>query len=96
MNILLGAYACKPNAGTEPGYGWNWAVHLARRGEKVTVLTASDVRDEIEAYRRDHPNPNLDFAYVTVPTKRFKRGSTAASTCPHNYGASGYLRCSDL
>jgi glycosyltransferase involved in cell wall biosynthesis len=29
-------------------------------------------RDRIEAYQRDHPNPNVRLVYVTVPTKLFK------------------------
>ena len=41
MRILLSAYACEPNRGSEPGNGWNWAVHLARDGHEVYVLTTS-------------------------------------------------------
>ena len=25
MKILLSAYACEPNTGSEPNVGWNWA-----------------------------------------------------------------------
>ena len=75
MNVLLSAYACMPNSGSEPGNGWNWAKHLAERGINVTVLTRGEGRDEIEAYRRDHPNANVTFGYVTVPTKLFKPGT---------------------
>ena len=75
MNILLGAYACLPNAGTEPGNGWNWATHLAGRGMTVTVLTRMDNRDRIEAFERDHPNASLQFVYVDVPTNYFKSRS---------------------
>jgi len=72
MNVLLSAYACMPNSGSEPGYGWNWARHLSERGIDVTVLTNGVGRDRIEAYQRDHPKTNVAFAYVTVPTKLFK------------------------
>jgi glycosyltransferase involved in cell wall biosynthesis len=75
MNVLLSAYACMPNSGSEPGNGWNWAKHLAERGINVTVLTRGEGREEIEAYRRDHPNRNVSFGYVTVPTKLFKPGT---------------------
>jgi glycosyltransferase involved in cell wall biosynthesis len=75
MNVLLAAYACIPNAGTEPGHGWNWALHLSERGMKVTVLTRTEARSAIEAHLRDHPNPNLDFAYVQLPTTRLKAGT---------------------
>lgn len=72
MNVLLSAYACKPDSGSEPGYGWNWAMHLADRGINVTVLTDDVGRDQIEEYQRDHPKTNVAFAYVTVPTTLFK------------------------
>jgi glycosyltransferase involved in cell wall biosynthesis len=75
MNVLLSAYACKPNWGSEPGTGWNWAVHLAEQGIDVTVLADDWNRDGIEAYLRDHPKVNITFAYVTVPTALFKHGS---------------------
>jgi glycosyltransferase involved in cell wall biosynthesis len=75
VRVLLSAYACLPNAGTEPGNGWNWAVHLAERGIDVHVLTVVEGRDKIEAYRRDHPNPRIQFSYVDIPTKRFKECS---------------------
>ena len=74
MNILLAAYACIPNAGTEPGHGWNWAIHLAERGLSVTVLTRTEAREAIDAYLREHPTPNLHFAYVTLPTRRSRPG----------------------
>lgn len=75
MNVLLSAYACMPNSGSEPGYGWNWAMHLAERGINVTVLTRGECRARIEAYQGDHPKANVTFAYVTVPTKLFKPGT---------------------
>jgi glycosyltransferase involved in cell wall biosynthesis len=75
MNVLLSAYACMPNAGSEPGYGWNWATHLAERELNVTVLTRVEGREEIQAYLRSHPRTNVTFEYVTVPTGLFKPGT---------------------
>jgi len=72
MNVLLSAYACQPGWGSEPGKAWNFAMHLAERGINVTVLTDNGGRNRIEAYQRDHPNANVTFAYVAVPTKLFK------------------------
>ena len=67
MNILLSAYACRPNAGTEPGIGWNWAVHLAETGVTVHVLTAGRNRKAIEAYQSEHPSSVLHFHFIDVP-----------------------------
>jgi glycosyltransferase involved in cell wall biosynthesis len=67
LHVLLSAYACLPNAGTEPGNGWNWAIHLAERGIQVHVLTVTDSREEIESYRASHPNSRVSFSYVALP-----------------------------
>jgi glycosyltransferase involved in cell wall biosynthesis len=75
MKILLSAYACRPNSGTEPGNGWNWAIHLAARGLDVHVLTAERYREAIESHLRSNPNPiaGLTFHYVRVPFHWTKR-----------------------
>jgi glycosyltransferase involved in cell wall biosynthesis len=67
ITILLSAYACRPNAGTEPGIGWNWAVHLAGAGAIVHVLTAGRNRKDIEAYQLEHPSSELHFHFIDVP-----------------------------
>lgn len=67
MRILLSAYACRPNAGSEPGFGWNWATHLAARGMDVHVLVAQRNRSPIEEGLRTNSIPNLHFTYVAVP-----------------------------
>jgi glycosyltransferase involved in cell wall biosynthesis len=67
VRILLSAYACRPNAGSEPGCGWSWATHLAARGIEVHALVASRNREPIEAGLKANPTPNLYFTYVSVP-----------------------------
>ena len=67
LKVLLSAYACMPNTGTEPGNGWNWAVHLAERGMRVHVLTVIEGKEGIEAYRAEHPDSRISFSYVKLP-----------------------------
>lgn len=78
MKVLLGAYACEPNKGSEPGIGWNWAVEIARLGHEVHVLTRANNRPAINAAlaSRDWPE-NLHFHYYDLkPWQRFwKRGT---------------------
>jgi glycosyltransferase involved in cell wall biosynthesis len=69
MRILLSAYACRPNAGSEPGVGWSWATHLAARGIEVHVLVAQRNQEPIETGLRAKPISNLHFTYVSVPYK---------------------------
>jgi glycosyltransferase involved in cell wall biosynthesis len=73
MRILLSAYACRPNAGSEPGVGWNWATHLADRGIEVHVLVAKRNQEAIEAGLRNNPIANLHFVYVSVPYEWAKK-----------------------
>jgi glycosyltransferase involved in cell wall biosynthesis len=63
MRILLSAYACEPNRGSEPGVGWNMAQTIARR-HQVHVLTSATHKPGIEAEMAQHPNPNLTFSYL--------------------------------
>ena len=67
MKVLLSAYACLPDTGTEPGFGWNWAVHLAQRGVQVWCFTAQHNREAIEEQLREQPVEGLTMVYVAVP-----------------------------
>ncbi len=76
MKILLSAYACEPDKGSEPGVGWNWAIELARLGHEVTVLTRSNNRETIiPALQRLGPL-SLTFVYFDLPhwMRWWKRG----------------------
>lgn len=69
MVILLSAFACLPNYGTESGNGWNWAAHLVKAGHTVHVLTRAVNQERIETYLADHPIENLAFTYVSAPPR---------------------------
>jgi glycosyltransferase involved in cell wall biosynthesis len=81
MRILLSAYACRPNAGSEPACGWNWATHLAARGIEVHVLVAGRNREAIEAGLRSNPIANLHFTYVHVPYGWTKKNEAFHYVC---------------
>src|SRR4051812_41404394 len=68
MKILLSAYACEPNKGSEPGVGWNWALALSERGYNVHVLTRSNNREAIERVRM-RPDSRLTFYYYDLPQR---------------------------
>lgn len=48
LSILINAYACSPNMGSEPGMAWNWCINLARHCE-LYIITEGEFRDKIEA-----------------------------------------------
>ena len=69
MKILLSAFACEPNRGSEPGVGWDWAVFLAQAGHQVVVLTRSESRLAIEREMARAAFPRLFFQYFDVPER---------------------------
>jgi glycosyltransferase involved in cell wall biosynthesis len=66
MKILLSAYACEPDKGSEPAVGWNWAQALVRRGHEVHVITRSNNRGAIKAVVSAR-HPRLRFSYFDLP-----------------------------
>lgn len=68
MNILLIAYACEPNKGSEPGVGWNWALHLSKY-VKVTVVTRANNKESITSIPHvlKQSSHNLSFIYYDLP-----------------------------
>jgi len=69
MRVLISAYACEPDAGSEMAKGWNFAYALALQGHDVTVLTCgSHHRHAIERFCIDHQLPGeLSFIWHDVP-----------------------------
>jgi glycosyltransferase involved in cell wall biosynthesis len=49
MKLLLSAYACAPNRGSDYAVGWNWAMEAHALGHEVWVLASSVHRSDIEA-----------------------------------------------
>lgn len=67
MKLLLSAYACEPNRGTELGNGWNWALNTARLGHDVWCLTTVEGRESIEREVERLALPNLHIVFVELP-----------------------------
>jgi glycosyltransferase involved in cell wall biosynthesis len=64
LKVLISAYACEPNKGSEPEVGWQWALQMARFHD-VTVLTRENNRSNIESALKDlagtQPPPKFVF-----------------------------------
>lgn len=63
LKVLVSAYACEPNRGTEPGVGWNTVVALAQY-HQIWVFTSNVHRLAIEAELAVRPVENLQFIYL--------------------------------
>ena len=65
IKVLVTAFACNPNQGSEPGIGWGWVVSLAKVCQ-LTVLTTSCNRQGIEEAQKDGYCKNAEFLYLDV------------------------------
>lgn len=68
MRVLLSAFACEPEKGSEPEVGWQWALQMARFHD-VTVLTQSKNQPEIERVLKslNDSQPEPRFVYFDMP-----------------------------
>lgn len=69
LSILINAYACSPEMGSEPGMAWNWCVNLAQHCE-LHIITEGEFRDKIETVLPTLPQgKNMHFYYNPVSEK---------------------------
>ena len=68
MKLLLSAYACDPEQGSEPRIGWYFARSIARLGHEVWVVTHPRSEAAVTRALRDEPIPNLHIHFVPEPT----------------------------
>lgn len=69
LSILINAYACSPNMGSEPGMAWNWCVHLAQYCE-LHIITEGEFKDKIEAELPSlSQGKNMHFYYNPISDK---------------------------
>jgi glycosyltransferase involved in cell wall biosynthesis len=75
FKVLVSAYACEPDKGSEPGVGWNWVKQISRFAE-VWVITRANNREVIEKALLKEPMPNVHWVYFDLPrwTKFWKKG----------------------
>lgn len=65
--VLLSAYACLPNHGSEEGTGWTYATTLSTNELEVHCLTKKDGKASIEPILAGGFFPNLIVHYVLLP-----------------------------
>lgn len=63
--VLLLAYSCAPNRGSEPGVGWNWAIESAKRFDTWVISREGEFANEIRRYLAKQGGiPGLHFIFV--------------------------------
>ncbi|MBQ0048904.1 MAG: glycosyltransferase [Bacteroidales bacterium] len=69
LTILINAYACGPNRGSEPGMAWNWCCHLAKHCV-LHIITEGEFREDIERVLSTlEYGHNMHFYYLPVGEK---------------------------
>ena len=63
MKILISAYACEPNSGSESEIGWSWIkLHIKKRN-KLYVITRKSNRKKILKKLKYNKNKNIFFLF---------------------------------
>lgn len=68
LRVLLSAFACDPQFGSDEEVGWQWARELSSRGYEVTVLTRASHRQSIEStVQASGACADVHFEYLDLP-----------------------------
>ena len=67
MKVLVSAYLCEPDKGSELAVGWNWVLQIARFHD-VWVLTDNRWRQGIQNFLEKEALPGGHFVYLDLPS----------------------------
>jgi glycosyltransferase involved in cell wall biosynthesis len=65
MKLLISAYACAPNRGSDHAVGWNWATEAHRLGHEVWAFASPAHRESIKSACKEIPD--LDGIHWIFP-----------------------------
>jgi len=67
LRVLVLAYACCPDRGSEPGIGWNRVLHIAKHCDTWVLCEQHEFEAKIREYLRlNGPVPGLAFLFVPM------------------------------
>jgi len=65
LRVLVSAFACDPEQGSEHAIGWEWCTSLGAVAEEVHVITRAIHREPVERHQREVPE-NVHFHFFDV------------------------------
>ena len=68
LSILINAYACSPEMGSEPGMAWNWCINLASIANCTLLPKESSVIKSKPFYQLCRKAPICTFITIPFPT----------------------------
>ncbi len=75
MKLLISAYACAPNRGSDYAVGWNWATEAHRLGHEIWVLASPVHRaDIVAACSLDPTLAGIHWIFPSVRSWRLEPG----------------------
>lgn len=80
--IMVSAYACEPNKGSEPGVGWNWVLQMSKYFE-LWVLTRESNKQNIQNFiKQNEQYKGIHFIYYDLPkwARFWKKGLRGVRT----------------
>jgi glycosyltransferase involved in cell wall biosynthesis len=74
LRILISAYGCEPDKGSEQGVGWNWVLQMSRFADLVVVTRANN-EAAIEVGLPEFARGRITFVYHDAPAwvRKLKR-----------------------
>ena len=81
--IILSAYACEPEVGSEHGIGWGWINFLLQNNFKVEVITRLSNKNKIVSYLKYKNIKKITFHYYDL--KGFFLDISKGKNNPNSY-----------
>src|SRR5690349_9410175 len=81
--VLMLAFACEPDVGSEPEVGWRWACEMCRYAD-ITVVTDEGHREPVLAWLKKHTKEE------SIPKFHFFGPGPRASCLFRWFGYRGY------
>jgi glycosyltransferase involved in cell wall biosynthesis len=97
LKVLISAYACNPERGSESGKGWRVVSHMAAHHD-VWAITRANNREAIEAGLARAPVPGLQFIYYDLPSwaVSWKRGAAGIQIYYYLWQVGAFLHARKL
>lgn len=97
MKILISAYSCEPDKGSEPAVGWNQVIQAAREHD-LWVITRANNRPAVDQALALKPLPRVNWIFVDLPrwASLWKNGLRGMRTYYYIWQFAAYWRARKL
>ena len=73
LKILVSAYACSPNRGSEPGMGWNFVKGISRFHEVHAIVEQEKWEEDIKKYISENKEETKNLHFYFIRKKRARK-----------------------